>query len=75
MKVPAAVMINILGERNGTAKVKGIDSILVCKETFIHLYGKTETRIERKMGHVTITGSDSNELLKRATEARRAIGI
>jgi phosphoribosylaminoimidazole carboxylase PurK protein len=75
MKVPAAVMINILGERNGTAKVKGIDSILVCKETFIHLYGKTETRIERKMGHITITGSDSNALLKRATEARRAIGI
>ncbi len=75
MKVPAAVMINILGERNGEAKVEGIDSILACNESFIHLYGKAETRIGRKMGHITVTGTDPEELLKKAAEARRAIGI
>lgn len=75
MKVPAAVMINILGERNGEAKVEGIDSILACKESFIHLYGKNETRIGRKMGHITVTGTDPEELLTKATEARRAVGI
>ncbi|MBK6875907.1 MAG: ATP-grasp domain-containing protein [Ignavibacteria bacterium] len=75
MKVPSAVMINILGERNGEAKVEGIDSILACNESFIHLYGKSETRIGRKMGHITVTGTDPEELLNRAAEARRAIGI
>ena len=40
MKIPAAVMINILGERVGPAKPEGIDSAENIAGVSVHLYGK-----------------------------------
>lgn len=50
-----AIMVNILGEPGytGRAHYKGMDGILQQAYTFVHLYGKMETRPFRKMGHVT----------------------
>ncbi|MDQ3101940.1 MAG: hypothetical protein M3R08_11180 [Bacteroidota bacterium] len=30
--------------------------------TFVHLYGKRETRTGRKMGHITVTAQHQHEL-------------
>ena len=51
-----AVMLNVLGEKNfsGNAIYEGIENCLAQEGVHIHLYGKTETRPNRKMGHVTI---------------------
>jgi len=49
-----AAMINLVGEGgSGPAEVHGLDDMLHVPGTFIHLYGKQETRTGRKMGHVT----------------------
>ncbi len=75
MIVPAAVMINILGERDGETKPEGIDKAAKDPHTKIHLYGKSPTKIDRKMGHITATGQTVEEARERAHKAREAISI
>ena len=55
-----SIMINLLGEPGyeGEAIYSGLDEVLKIRGVYIHLYGKTITRPYRKMGHITITGSD-----------------
>lgn len=75
MKTPSAVMINILGDRIGPANPKGIDKAKGVDGVFVHIYGKFETRPERKMGHITALGKNLGEALKKAETARRMISI
>ncbi|MEM7026780.1 MAG: 5-(carboxyamino)imidazole ribonucleotide synthase [Pseudomonadota bacterium] len=56
MIAPAAVMINLLGEEDGSGYPTGIDQAMAVKGAHLHIYGKTATRIGRKMGHVTAIG-------------------
>lgn len=55
-RVLSSVMVNLLGEEGhtGAATYVGIKELLQEKGVHIHLYGKTETKPFRKMGHVTI---------------------
>ncbi|GHO85426.1 5-(carboxyamino)imidazole ribonucleotide synthase [Dictyobacter formicarum] len=71
---PAAVMENILGERNGSANVqwsRDYDH----EHVFPHIYGKRETKIDRKMGHITVVGEDLATVYKQAKEARATLSI
>lgn len=63
-----SVLLNILGEKGyaGKAIYKGLNECLQIPGIYIHLYGKKETRPFRKMGHVTITGNDMNEIRNKA---------
>lgn len=75
MAAPAAVMINILGERNGPTELIGLDTALTIPHTSVHVYGKSPTKIDRKMGHITATGKDVAQARARARKARKAIDI
>lgn len=75
MKVPAAVMINILGDRLGPAQLEGLDSALVIPGVSVHIYGKNETKPERKMGHITVVDQDLKSALKKAKLVRSYIKI
>jgi phosphoribosylaminoimidazole carboxylase PurK protein len=75
MKVPFAVMINILGERNGPAELKAVTEVESDEQTYVHIYGKSQTRIGRKMGHITATGISLNEAKARAEDALKEIYI
>ncbi len=72
---PFSVMVNILGEREGVAMPQGIEEAHALGNTKVHLYGKHETRVERKMGHLTAIGEDREETLQKALEARKKISI
>jgi 5-(carboxyamino)imidazole ribonucleotide synthase len=54
------MMVNLLGEPGyeGEAVYEGLDEVLKIRGVYLHLYGKAQTRPFRKMGHITITGSD-----------------
>lgn len=55
-----AVMRNVLGGTGtGPTVYRGVSDALAIPETHIHLYGKTESRPGRKMGHVTAVGPDA----------------
>ncbi len=71
----ASVMVNILGERDGEAFMgpdfKGLDE----QGTHVHIYGKLETRPERKMGHITVLADTLEEAESKALEVRESIEI
>jgi len=75
MIIPAAVMINILGNRRGKARVVGLEKTLAIPNISVHIYNKMETKKERKMGHITATGKTRIKAYKNAVLARKYIGI
>ncbi len=75
MKVPVAVMVNILGQRNGKTQLKGQQKLQKMENTYLHIYGKSETKIDRKMGHITVLGKTLNKTQQKAETARRMISI
>ncbi len=70
-----AVMINIIGERNGEAGLKRLGKILTNGRVYFHNYGKKETRHGRKMGHITVTGENLKETIRTAERCREEIEI
>jgi 5-(carboxyamino)imidazole ribonucleotide synthase len=60
-----AVMINILGPDNytGPYEIAGIDELFAIPGAKIHIYGKLETKPNRKLGHVTIVSNNLDPLL------------
>jgi phosphoribosylaminoimidazole carboxylase PurK protein len=75
MKVGAAVMVNILGDRNGEADPKGIEESEKLGNVFVHIYGKKDVKPERKMGHITVVGESLEEVIEKANLARSLISI
>jgi 5-(carboxyamino)imidazole ribonucleotide synthase len=58
-----AAMVNLVGEGGtGVPQLDGAQETLRQKGTFIHLYGKHETRTGRKMGHVTVVAPTQGEV-------------
>ncbi len=72
---PAAVMINILGERKGKSDPKGIEEAEKIPGVKVHIYGKHETKPERKMGHITALGKTVDEAYNKAIKARELVTI
>jgi 5-(carboxyamino)imidazole ribonucleotide synthase len=68
---PAAVMVNILGRRNGVTNGDAAKAALSVPGAHVHLYGKRDVRVGRKLGHVTVMGDTVEEceiLARRAAE-------
>ena len=75
MKVPVAVMVNILGDKESEAKLKGLKKVLAISGVSFHLYRKKDTRLERKMGHITVISDNFRSAFLKAKKARRLINI
>ena len=73
MIAPAAVMINMLGEEQGTGYPVGIADALAVQGAHIHVYGKTTTNIGRKMGHITALGDTVEQAEEIANRAAKCI--
>jgi 5-(carboxyamino)imidazole ribonucleotide synthase len=63
MKVPAAAMINLLGEiwKDGPPDWT---KFLQNGDASLHLYGKQSAKPGRKMGHVTMVGTDRDAIVR-----------
>ncbi|HEY0738976.1 MAG TPA: 5-(carboxyamino)imidazole ribonucleotide synthase [Herpetosiphonaceae bacterium] len=75
LRAPAAVMVNLLGRRNGPTEPRGLDRALADPDVHVHLYGKRDVRRGRKMGHITALGSSLAEAEQRALAAAEAIEL
>ena len=62
--VPAAVMINLLGDATG-GTIPTYEDALRVPGAALHWYAKGESRPRRKMGHVTLSG-DATAILAKA---------
>ena len=72
-----AVMINLTGEEKyeGPVFYEGIEEIMSMPATYVHLYGKADTRPYRKMGHVTVTAERLDEARAKAKDVKNAIKV
>ncbi len=70
---PAAVMINLLGDENGSGYPVGIEQALAVNGAHIHVYGKTKTTVGRKMGHITALGDSIESAESIAAQAAQHI--
>jgi 5-(carboxyamino)imidazole ribonucleotide synthase len=67
-----AAMANLMGEDMGTGLGDaGAAAALAVPGVSLHLYGKSESRPGRKMGHLTAVAATPEQALERATEAWR----
>lgn len=73
-EVQPAILLNLLGDiwQAGTPDWAGA---LAQPGVHLHLYGKDEPRPGRKMGHVTITGSDWSVVAATANQVRTLLGL
>lgn len=71
----AAVMVNILGEHSRPTILSGLENALSIPEVNVHIYGKSPTKVDRKMGHINATGKNVKEARSRANNARKVIQI
>ena len=75
MTAPAAVMVNLLGTREGPARAEGLATALAVPGAHVHIYGKLASRVGRKMGHVTTLGTSVAEAEAYARAAVDAISL
>ncbi len=71
------VMVNLLGEAGYSGKVayENLVEAMAIPGVFVHLYGKTETKPFRKMGHITTVGRDLNAAMKKAREVQAMVKV
>ncbi|MDH5284779.1 MAG: ATP-grasp domain-containing protein, partial [Gemmatimonadota bacterium] len=65
-------MVNLLGDLWARGEPRW-DRALEDSRVHLHLYGKTEPRPGRKMGHLNVLASTADEALGAALEARRRL--
>ena len=75
LREPAAVMVNLLGSRTEPIRDADLAAALAEPQAFVHLYGKSENRPGRKMGHVTAVGSTLEEAAERARAAASRLAL
>jgi 5-(carboxyamino)imidazole ribonucleotide synthase len=72
MTHPAVVMLNLLGDRwahgDPNFALAASDSA-----AHLHLYGKSEAKPGRKMGHLTVVGNEMSQVLAHVSQLRDAI--
>ena len=74
-----AIMLNLLGEiwfdAQGLPRTPDWQAVLALPGAHLHLYGKTDARPGRKMGHLTLTSADVAGVKAAARQAAKILGL
>ena len=74
-----AIMLNLLGDiwldDRGAMRQPDWAAVLALPGTHLHLYGKTQARKARKMGHLNVTGASALDVRNVALKAAAILGI
>ncbi|MGC4130629.1 MAG: 5-(carboxyamino)imidazole ribonucleotide synthase [Bergeyella sp.] len=70
-------MLNLVGEENFSGKVQyeGLEEILKLPKTYVHLYGKIETKPGRKMGHINVLADSREELIGKLNQIKSMVKV
>ncbi|MDF2614906.1 MAG: phosphoribosylaminoimidazole carboxylase, ATPase subunit [Clostridia bacterium] len=73
----ACAMYNLLGcnEVDGAYYIEGLENILNMEDCHFHLYGKADTKPQKKIGHITALGETTSEAALKAREALYSIQV
>ena len=75
MKAPAVAMINLLGTHRRPAQTEEILEGFEQEDGHLHVYGKVQSKVGRKMAHYTLLGQSLEETYKTAMHVTRNIEI
>jgi 5-(carboxyamino)imidazole ribonucleotide synthase len=67
-----AAMVNLLGDVWGTSQPH-FEHVLAEPNAHLHLYGKSDARAGRKMGHITVLSDSATHAAERAIQVRELI--
>ena len=72
-----AIMVNLVGEKgySGPVIYQGIEKAMEQSNVSVHIYGKSNTKPNRKMGHVTVTDENLKNGLKKAKSIKNLIKV
>lgn len=70
-------MLNLVGAEGFSGKVvyAGLEEVLRLPKTYIHLYGKTETKPGRKMGHINVLAESREELMEKLVKIKEMVQV
>ena len=71
------IMVNLVGQNKveGNVIYKNINDIFDIPGVFIHIYGKKKSRLNRKMGHITIVNKDINKAIEIGKKIKKKIKV
>jgi 5-(carboxyamino)imidazole ribonucleotide synthase len=75
MNAPSVAMINLLGTHNRPAEADSIKKGLDTENGHLHVYGKVQSKVGRKMAHYTLLGDDLEAVYDKAKEVSSKIEI
>jgi 5-(carboxyamino)imidazole ribonucleotide synthase len=71
-----SVMVNLLGESDGTAVLSGVEEAYDFDENVkVHFYAKRESRKGRKMGHFTVINADLSKAIANAEYIKKIVKV
>jgi len=73
--ISPTVMVNLLGENDGTAAIIGVEETYADSNVKVHFYGKSESKRFRKMGHFTVVDKTVEGAIKRAERVRKIVKV
>lgn len=70
-------MLNLVGAEGYAGKViyEGMEEVLKLPQTYVHLYGKTETKPGRKMGHINVLADSREELMDKLIKVKAMVRV
>ncbi|MCU7614891.1 5-(carboxyamino)imidazole ribonucleotide synthase [Chryseobacterium sp. GMJ5] len=70
-------MLNLVGAEGFSGKVvyEGMEDVLKLPKTYVHLYGKTQTKPGRKMGHVNVLADSKEELMEKLVKVKAMVRV
>jgi 5-(carboxyamino)imidazole ribonucleotide synthase len=69
-------MVNLLGQRDSEARLVGLEqAYLLDDKVHVHFYGKSESKIARKMGHFTVVDDDLPSAVNRAQKIKSIVKV
>ncbi|MDP3927480.1 MAG: 5-(carboxyamino)imidazole ribonucleotide synthase [Bacteroidota bacterium] len=73
--VQCAGMVNLLGAEDFSGKyyLENLDKVSKLPGVYVHLYGKTESKPKRKMGHVSILAPNLEEVIEKANYINKVL--
>ncbi len=71
---PGAALVNLLGDHDGPSN-PDISEAAAIGGAHVHLYGKADVRVRRKMGHVTALGASAMDALQTARLAASRVRL
>ncbi len=73
----AAVMVNLVGEDgySGPVFYQGAEAMMALDGVYLHIYGKSQTRPFRKMGHVTVVRPQLDAARQLAAQVREQLKV